>query len=407
MKILISAFAFAPNTGSEGGVGWRWAMELAKDHEVFVVTDVTRQPAVAPVVDELPSGLTVLYFRPPALRRMPLNSTTAQLLYALWQVGLYRFARRLHREHRFDMALHLTYSVFRHPSFLGFLGIPFVFGPLGGGEDAPFVLKRSIHGKEKVREVLRSIANKLALLDPFLWASYRAATVILVSTEDTRRALPWPFRKRAIVYSNLGVDAPAQAIPASRSDTEPLKVLFAGRLLGWKGVHLAIRAVASAARQGVPVDLKIVGNGTYLAELSRLAVESGVGDRVSWEGHVTQQELFSFFRSTHCLLFPSLHDSGGSVVLEAQAHGVPIVCLDLGGPRTLSNEASAIVVPTAGADEEAVVAGLSSALVTLYRNESARIQMGWAGIRNAGTMSWEQRVRGAMALIEGSMARDA
>ena len=44
MKILLSAFACAPNTGSEPGVGWRWAIELAKQHEVVVVTDATRSP---------------------------------------------------------------------------------------------------------------------------------------------------------------------------------------------------------------------------------------------------------------------------------------------------------------------------------------------------------------------------
>lgn len=40
MKILLSAFACAPAAGSEGGVGWRWALELAANHEVTVVTDV-------------------------------------------------------------------------------------------------------------------------------------------------------------------------------------------------------------------------------------------------------------------------------------------------------------------------------------------------------------------------------
>lgn len=133
MKILLSAFAFAPNVGSEPGVGWRWAVELAKHHQVTVVTDATRRPLVEAEGVQLPDNVEVVYYRPAVLRAMPLNSTTAQVLYTLWQFGLLVLARRLHRDRRFDLAIHITYGVFRHPSFLGYLGIPFVFGPVGGG----------------------------------------------------------------------------------------------------------------------------------------------------------------------------------------------------------------------------------------------------------------------------------
>src|SRR5512143_3015529 len=168
MKILLSAFAFAPNVGSEPGVGWRWAAELGKHNEVTVITDVTRRALVEAAGVVPPPNVRVEYYRPALLRSMPLNSTTAQLLYTLWQFGLLGFARRLQREQGFDLAIHCTYGVFRHPSFLGYIGIPFVFGPVGGGEDAPLALKRSIHGREKLKELLRSLLNMAALFDPFL-----------------------------------------------------------------------------------------------------------------------------------------------------------------------------------------------------------------------------------------------
>src|SRR5262249_17128782 len=46
-------------------------------------------------------------------------------------------------------------------------------------------------------------------------------------------------------------------------------------------------------------------------------------------------ELFELYDTHSLLLFPSLHDSGGFVVLEALSHGLPVVCLDLGGPREI------------------------------------------------------------------------
>ena len=101
MKILLSAFACVPNVGSEGGVGWRWAIELAKLHEVIVVTDATRREAIEAELAVRPiANLQFVFFRPGWLARVPLNSTTAQLLYTAWQFALLPFARRLQREQK-------------------------------------------------------------------------------------------------------------------------------------------------------------------------------------------------------------------------------------------------------------------------------------------------------------------
>jgi glycosyltransferase involved in cell wall biosynthesis len=401
MKILLSAFAFAPNVGSEPGVGWRWAAELARHHEVTVVTDVTRRADVEACNVQLPANVRVVYFRPGWLRKVPLNSTTAQLLYTAWQFGLLWFARRLQSEQDFDLAIHCTYGVFRHPSFLGFLGIPFVFGPVGGGEDAPWALKRSIRGREKIKEMMRTLLNKAVLFDPFLWAAYAKATLILTKTEDTRQALPWPFRHRAIVYPEIGIDAPAGIQAGARQPDEALRVLFAGRLLGWKGAHLAIRAVAQALAHGIAVEFTLLGKGPYESELRGVADVLGVQNSIRWVSHMPQQELFALCQTMHCLLFPSLHDSSGNVVLEAQANGLPVICLDLGGPATLVTPETAIVVTTHGRNEEAVVEGLSNALSELAGDENRRMAMANAAIAHAKNMSWENRVSGMLALVEG------
>lgn len=397
----MSAFSFAPNMGSEPGVGWRWAVELAKLHQVIVITDVTRRDLVEADGVQVPENVEVVYYRPVWLRSMPLNSTTAQVLYALWQFGLLGFAKRLHQQRQFDVAIHATYGVFRHPSFLGYLGIPFIFGPLGGGEDAPLALKRSIRGRERGKELLRAALNKAALLDPFLWAGYAKATLILVKTEDTRRALPWPFRGRAIVYPEIGFDTEEGVMPASRQDGEPFRVLFAGRLLGWKGAHLAIRAVAQALSHGVNVEFTLLGKGPFEPELRRVAIEVGVHDRIHWVSQLPQQELFGLYRRMHCFLFPSLHDSSGNVVLEAQANGLPVICLDVGGPATLVSVDTAIVVATQGCGESEVVNCLAQAMEVLAADEERRFEMGLAAIANVREkMTWNQRVYGALALLK-------
>ena len=76
-------------------MGWRWALELARQHEVVVLTDATRRTLAEPELTQHPQpNLTVIYHRPAWLQSVPLNSTTAQTLYALWQYSLPALARR-------------------------------------------------------------------------------------------------------------------------------------------------------------------------------------------------------------------------------------------------------------------------------------------------------------------------
>ncbi len=319
MHILLSAFACAPSGGSEGGVGWRYAIELSKNHRVVVVTDTTRRAAIeAALLNVDISNLKFVYYRPCWLKQIPLNSYTAKLLFTAWQFSLLSFARKLSGVHHFDVAWHLTYGVYRTPSFLGYMGLPFVFGPVGGGEDAPLRLKKSIHGREKIKELVRSLMNNLASYNPLLFLALRKADLILVRTVETKKALPWTVRSSAIIKQEIGVEPQYLSECVQRSQERPIRLLFAGRFEGWKGVHLAIRAVGVAYKRGVNVQFTLVGAGPFESSLKSLAVEQGIAANVAWLGRIPQVELFKIYKQHDIFLFPSLHDSGGNVVLEAQ-----------------------------------------------------------------------------------------
>lgn len=403
MKILLSAFACVPFAGSEGGVGWRYAVELGKSHQVVVLTDVSRRAAIENAIVNLPlPGVQFVYYRPWFIKKIPLNSFTAKLIFTAWQFSVLSFARRLQKKHKFDIAWHLTYGLYRTPSFLGYLGIPFVFGPAGGGEDAPLRLKKSITGLEKLKELVRSAANFYALINPFLWHSLRKADLLLVKTGQTKMALPWPYRSKAITIQEIGVDdrGLSAADLVCREPGKALEVLYAGNLLGLKGVHLAIRAISNSRRRGIDVRFTIVGSGRIESQLRALAMQLGIQDIIKWIGRVPQHELFEIYKQSHVFLFPSLHDSSGNVVLEAQSFGLPVVCLDLGGPTTLVDETSAIVVSTSSRSEEDVVVALADALVVFAMDEGKRKSMASYALTKSASQSWSQRINGIASMAE-------
>jgi glycosyltransferase involved in cell wall biosynthesis len=401
MKILLSAFACLPDTGSETGVGWRWACELAKRHEVVVLTDTSRRARIEQAMASKPNAnLRFVYFRPTWVARIPLAKKTAHLVYLAWQFSALPVARRLHREHAFDLIQHLTYGAFRHPSLLGFVGPPFVFGPVGGGERCPWPLRQSMPAASKLTEALRDVVNRLAQWDPLLWAALSKTDLVLARTEATWRALPFWVRSKTEIRHEIGVEL-AAVCPTTkvRCAGAPFEVLFAGRLLGWKGVHLALAAFAKCAETRQDGHFTVVGSGPMRSVLEKSARRLGIAGRVRFLAQIPQSELFDLYQRMDCFLFPSLHDSGGTVVLEALACGLPVICLDLGGPAAFIDDGCGRIVPTRGRSESEVVVGLAAALQSIASDPALQTTLSENALVRARELTWELQVRRAYEVI--------
>jgi glycosyltransferase involved in cell wall biosynthesis len=402
MNILLSAFACMPGTGSETGVGWRWALELQKRHTVVLLTDESRREGIERALAQTPRPhLHVEYFRPRWLSGLKMNRWSAHLIYLGWQFSVLPFARKLHERWKFDLVHHLTYGVFRHPSFLGALGVPFVFGPVGGGEEAPPALRGSLPFRAKLGEWVRVVANRCARWDPSLAYALSKADLILAKTQDTLDALPARLRRTAVLAQEIGVDPPGSpATPMAARPAQPFRVLFAGRLLGWKGVHLVLRAFGQFSRTGVTCEVTVVGSGPMLPWLSNLAAVTCPPGSVRFVPHVPQERLLEMYGTAHCFLFPSLHDSSGNVVLEALSRGLPVICLGVGGPKEFVDATCGHVIDVSGRTEDEVIQQMADALHHLASNRDALDQLSRGALRRAHDLSWERQVRRALTLVE-------
>ena len=184
-------------------------------------------------------------------------------------------------------------------------------------------------------ELVRDVYNWALRADPITRLAFRDAKLILLRTEGSLIAVPPRYRNKVHIDVGLGIAEIVDIVDSDivpRTSGESFRLLYAGRLLWWKGVHLAIRAIARARAQSVDATLTIVGDGPARRDLEKLARELGISDHVIWRGEVSRQELLGMYGAHHAFLFPSLHDAGGTVILEALAHGLPVICLALGGP---------------------------------------------------------------------------
>ena len=151
-------------------------------------------------------------------------------------------------------------------------------------------------------------------------------------------------------------------------------------------------SLARARAQSVDATLTIVGDGPARRNLEKLARELGISDQVIWRGKVSRQELLGMYGAHHAFLFPSLHDAGGTVILEALAHGLPVICLALGGPGKMVDPLCGRVVPVANRTEDECVALIASEIVALAANERLRVALARGAIKQCRDFSWSKIV---------------
>lgn len=391
MKILLSAYACEPNKGSEPAVGWNWARALVKrGYRVHLITRGNNRPSIEAAMrsEELPLAITYhdLSGWSQVWKHWPGG---IYLYYLFWQIGAYRLAKKLHAVQSFDRVQHSTFASFRQPSFMGGLGIPFVFGPVGGGEPMPRGFRRGIPLSGRVIETFRDLANTLTSYDPMMLYTFSKAALIACTTRDTLAKIPRRFHSKCIVLPAIGIDE-GEITAASGPPRQPPRFLFIGRLLYWKGLHLALRALAQV-RLSVPhATMKIIGTGRDHSWLKEIAEEVGVADSIEWLSTIPHQKILQEYRDNVAFVFPSLHDSGGMVVLEALAAGLPVVCLNLGGPGEIVTASCGIRVEAQRQDETSVVKSLANAMTAVATDAELRANLAANTVIRAQELTWDR-----------------
>jgi glycosyltransferase involved in cell wall biosynthesis len=300
-------------------MGWHWAVEIARlGHEVHVLTRAVNVAANERRLAEF-EGLQLHihgYDLPRWASWWKKGHRGIHLYYVLWQWWAYREAKKLHAQEHFDLVHHITFGVHRHPSFMGRLGVPFILGPLGGGECSPPVLLRSAPWRARMYESLRSFGNHIAAIDPLARSTFHRAALIFCKTPETLAVIPVQERKKCSCLLEVAVD-PAQLAQLPSIGSERAQFLFAGSLIQLKGIHLILHALRQVRHSIPDARLTIVGDGRDRDWPQTISRNLGVDDSVEWRGWIPRNKLIKLCGQNTAFVFPSLHDSSGNVVIEA------------------------------------------------------------------------------------------
>lgn len=194
--------------------------------------------------------------------------------------------------------------------------------------------------------------------------------------------------------------------PKSAEDaSEPPVVLFVGRLVPEKGIHVLLDAMKLLAQRGVSAKARIVGSpkiGSSEASSYWNHLKSMSGPNVEFASYVSGPALAEEYRSAAVFCCPSVWDEPfGMVNLEAMATSLPVVATRAGGIPEIFREGGAVLV-----EKDSSVA-LADALQFVLENPAVQQELGRLGQANfRANFSWRAVRRRYEELLEG-LGQDA
>lgn len=216
-----------------------------------------------------------------------------------------------------------------------------------------------------------------------------AVTAISTYTADRLRQQV-PSADPVIIPFGATVEPDALSPPPPRAPSGPFELLFVGRLVERKGVHLLLEALTRLP-EGRPVALQVVGDGPERTRLEARVRELGLGGSVVFHGFVPRAELERRVAGCDALVLPAVMDAKGDteglgvVLLEAMAYGKPVIASAAGGIVDIVRDGrNGFLVPPGDAD------ALARAIRRLTADPELATSMGAAGREDVRTgFSWE------------------
>ena len=246
MKLLLMCYECSPYMGSEWGVGWGRLLGASKLGETHVVTSETNFKKLQGARAEglVPQNVFLHTPEPDAklreMERKPGLFAYNYKAYNHWQKLALAYVRELHGRVDFDVAHQVNVCTFREPGYTAELGIPFLWGPVGGSQNFPARFLPMLPAKEAVKESLRGVTNKLTLRHPRVKAAAREASLLLAANSTNLRDFQKAFGRNVDLLLETGLHDFPEPDRSSFGDRvlrqranlarEPLQLLWSGEL---------------------------------------------------------------------------------------------------------------------------------------------------------------------------------
>lgn len=412
-RVLLSAYQCGAGMGSVSQIGWEWYSRLSAKIPVTLITHIRNREILekdtAPLNNSEIIFIDTEWFAAPlwkiANKLFPRSEHAVFLLSQLdffiydW-LAKSKVKRQIKNGKNWDIIHAVTPVSPSAPTSLHKTGLPLIVGPLNGGLESPKNFPELMKADSAWLYPIKKIGR---IFDLFI-GSARNAKKILTATESTIAAFPNKYQVKCLPMLENGVDLNLfqptewQTIP---DQSNPLKILFVGRLIPAKAVSLLLEAVRRFSLE-FPVELSIVGDGPMREEWQNLAKELGLDRIAEFHGNLSLPEISEIMRNCHVFCLPSVRESGGAVLLEAMAAARPVIAVAYGGPKEIvDGEVGKAITPNGS---EAVIFGFYDAFCSILANPAKWQNRGKAGRKRAEKLfGWEAKIDSVIELYKKTL----
>lgn len=382
MNYLIQAYACSPDRGGEFGVSWGWITHLYREvndnDNIYIVSLTLKKRDLAEHNLERCHMIDI-----PNLGRYEFLHYN-DLFHYIWLREAYKAVKKtgIH----FDFIQGYSLSDYRKPGYWYRLkGVYTVFGPVGGAQNCPKSLQNYDSKTGKVRELI----NNLTISNPFFQGKIRKFSRVYACNYETMDALSKsellpdvPLRED---FRNLDIDVSSQ-------NTDIPTILFCGRFINKKGILLLLDVLKQ-----LPETLKyrclLYGDGEQKSQVKGRITELKLSDKVFIKGFVQYSEMSKTYKRGQIFVLPSLRESGGNVLVEAAAHKLPIVALDMSLSHIFNEHHCGLFINTDQSKEE-IIQDFAKCLERLILDPDLRIKLGENGYKFVNeNMTWDHMMQ--------------
>jgi glycosyltransferase involved in cell wall biosynthesis len=231
------------------------------------------------------------------------------------------------------------------------------------------------------------------------WSAGAASQLIAVSqttADDLQHYYNTPAEKITVIHEAMSWPQITWAdhLVRARYALPANYALYVGTLQPRKNLTRLIHAYHRLLeRQPRHWDLVLAGaEGWESSALRQLVAELKLTKRVHFPGYIADEALPALYYGARLFCFPSLFEGFGLPVLEAQAHGVPVMTANNSALPEIAGDAALLVDPT---DVDAI----ADAMLQLSQDEALRQRLITAGYENVKRFSWEKAAQETLAVL--------
>ena len=402
-NILVMAYAISPYRGSEYAVAWNYVTHMSKNNNLTVLygmsdnhmgeTDTMEEYLKEHAVNNVrfiavkPNRLANLLNWP---NRHDFLVYTFYYAFSVWQREAYNVAREISKAEHFDLIHYVGPIGYREPGYLWKLGLPYVWGPVGGVNNAPRQLMKHMPLAGRMKQTFRSVANTIQFHTMHrLKKALEATDVLLTATSENQQKFRQVHHKDSICLPENCITGTITLDESKFNNPAKYNIIVIGRLDARKSVGVFLEAMAQV-RNRDKLHVDIVGDGPLRARLQGYDCEHGLDGLITWHGQLPRVEAVKIFNRAHLHVITSVSEGNPTTIWEAMSYGVPTMSFDHCGMHDILCSKCGILVPIAKRYEDCVSTVARNVDALLQHPERFR-QLAHGTVECAWKFTWAKR----------------